>query len=68
MSKISWSLSAGRMFDGKSICLWRHSPGIGTKIARFQDDASAKIFAEEFGFPVNDDVQKRFDAVEKEDV
>lgn len=61
---VYWTMSCDSWGDGKSICLWRSSPGAFTKIARFQCDTSAKIFAEEMGFPVNDKIKKRFDKLE----
>ncbi|RJR07937.1 hypothetical protein C4588_06210 [Candidatus Parcubacteria bacterium] len=56
---IKYSLSCGNWGDGKSICLWRTTKTESVKIARFQSDATAKMFADEFGFPLHDDLKKR---------
>lgn len=57
--KISYSLSAGNYGDGKSVCLWRNTPKESVKIARFQSDEAARLFAEEFSFPLSVSVQNR---------
>jgi hypothetical protein len=56
---ISYSISCENHLDGKSVCLWRDHGNICTKIARFQDDESAKAFAEDFNFPLSENVKRR---------
>jgi len=58
-----YSLSAGNYGDGKSVCLWRRVDTESAKIARFQSDAAAKLFAEEFNFPLNDQLRERLSKV-----
>ena len=57
--QIKYSLSAGNWGDGKSVCLWRTTGTGSVKIARFQSDDAAKMFAEEFDFPLSDAMQSR---------
>lgn len=54
---ISYSISAGQHFDGKSVCLWRTKGAECQKIARFQSKQAAKLFADEFGFPMSDELR-----------
>ena len=61
MSKeITYSLSADNYGDGKSVCLWRQEGNILIKIARFQNDEAAKLFAKEMIFPLSDSLKKRY--------
>ena len=57
--KITYSLSADGWGDGKSVCLWRKVGGKIEKVARFQSDYAAKLFASDFGFPLDDALEKR---------
>jgi hypothetical protein len=57
--QIKYSLSAGNWGDGKSVCLWRTTDTESVKIARLQSDHAAKLFAEEFDFPLSDSLRKR---------
>jgi hypothetical protein len=57
---INYYISAGNSGDGKSVCLWRQEEEITTKIARFQNDGAAKIFAEDLGFPLSEALSARF--------
>lgn len=59
MERVSYSLSCDNWGDGKSVCLWRNTKCESTKIARFQSDEAAKLFAEEFNFPLHDRLIKR---------
>lgn len=59
---ISYYMSCDNWGDGKSICLWRNSGGECRKIARFQSDEAAKMFASEFNFPLSDGVKQRLEA------
>lgn len=59
--RISYYLSCDGWGDGKSICLWRVDKTTACKIARFQSDLAAKMFAEEFNFPLSERVQERFE-------
>jgi len=53
MSKvITYSLSKGNWGDGKSVCLWRIEGNESWKIARFQNEDAARVFAKEFYFPL----------------
>lgn len=56
---IKYSLSADDTYDGKSVCLWRTTVTEQRKMARFQNDAAARLFAEEFNFPLSDRLKKR---------
>ena len=56
---IRYSISCNNRLDGKSACLWRAHGNVATKIARFQDDESAKAFAEDFNFPLSENVKRR---------
>ena len=56
---VKYSISAGQFWDGKSVCLWRESGIDLIKIARFKSDEAARMFAEDFNFPLNDNVKKR---------
>lgn len=56
---IKYSISAGNFGDGKSVCLWRTTGTTAAKIARFQSDEAARLFAEEFDFPLSDNVKER---------
>lgn len=58
--KVSYYLSAGGFGNGKSVCLWRNSGNESRKIARFQSDEAAKLFADEFNFPLSDNLKERF--------
>ncbi|HBJ74662.1 MAG TPA: hypothetical protein DDY86_03895 [Syntrophaceae bacterium] len=57
--KVSYYLSAGGFGNGKSVCLWRNSGNQVLKIARFQSDEAAMLFAEEFNFPLSDALRER---------
>lgn len=59
METISYYLSQGLYGDGKSVCLWRRQKVVHQKIARFQSDEAARRFAEDFGFPLSDDLKYR---------
>lgn len=61
----AYSLSCDNWGDGKSICLWRTSKekAEAIKIARFQSDYAAKLFAEEFGFPLSEKLKIRLRAI-----
>ena len=59
MEKVAYSMSAGNWGDGKSVCLWRTTKTESQKIARFQTDHAAKLFAEEMGFPLSPALEKR---------
>jgi hypothetical protein len=61
---ISYCLSCDNWGDGKSVCLWRSCRCEQVKIARFQCDEAARLFAEEFGFPLSDNVAKRLNSLE----
>lgn len=50
--EIAYSLSKGNWGDGKSVCLWRQEGSELWKIARFQNEDAARVFAKEFGFPL----------------
>ena len=56
---ISYFLSAGNWGDGKSVCLWRSVGNRQNKIARFQSDEAARLFAEEWGYPLSDGLLDR---------
>ena len=56
---VKYSISEGQFWDGKSVCLWRESGIDLIKIARFQSDETARMFAEDFNFPLSDNVKKR---------
>lgn len=64
--KISYSLSAGSCGDGRAVCLWRTTDTESVKIARFQSDHAAKLFAEEFDFPLSDALRARLSKVSGE--
>ena len=57
--KVFYCLSAGGFGNGKSVCLWRNSGNESRKIARFQNDEAARLFAEELGFPLSDALKER---------
>ncbi len=57
--KVSYYLSAGGFGNGKSVYLWRNSGNESRKIARFQNDESARLFADELGFPLSDALRER---------
>ena len=59
MANVSYYLSAGQFGDGKSVCLWRNGGNQVRKIARFQSDEAARLFAEEFNFPLSDALNGR---------
>ena len=59
--QIEYSMSAGLCGDGKSVCLWRTVGAESEKIARFQSESSARKFAEEFDFPLSDDLKCRLE-------
>lgn len=65
MTKISYMLSADNWGDGKSVCLWRSEGSRLSKIARFQNDEMAKLFAKEFNFPLSEKLQKRLEKVKE---
>jgi hypothetical protein len=56
---IAYSMSCGGFGDGKSVSLWRVRSNMHDKIARFQSDEAARIFAEEFDFPLSDNLRDR---------
>ena len=60
MKTVEYSLSAGNWGDGKSVCLWRKVNGESMKVAKFQSDEVARLFAEEFEFPLSDSLRQRF--------
>jgi hypothetical protein len=60
----AYFISADSWGDGKSVCLWRRQGVYQNKIARFQSDAAAKFFAQEFEFPLSDKVQARLEKAE----
>lgn len=57
--RVSYYLSGGNQGNGKSICLWRNNFIEHIKIARFQNDEAAKLFAKEFDFPLSDALKER---------
>jgi hypothetical protein len=57
----AYSLSADNLGDGKSVCLWMRTDTTQFKIARFQSDEAAKIFAKDFEFPLSDSLKERLD-------
>jgi len=59
METVEYSLSAGNWGDGKSVCLWRKGDSKLIKVARFQNDEAARLFAEEFKFPLGESLKKR---------
>lgn len=59
--KASYYLSAGGFGNVKSVCLWRNSGSRVRKIARFQNDEAARLFAEELGFPLSDALKGRLE-------
>jgi hypothetical protein len=59
---INYYISAGNSGDGKSVCLWRQEEEVTTKIARFQSDAAAKLFAEDLGFPLSEALTARLNS------
>ena len=59
--KVTYYLSAGGFGNGKSVCLWRNSENESRKIARFQSDEAARLFAEEFNFPLSDALKGRLE-------
>lgn len=63
---ISYYISCGNPYDGKSVCLWRQEGNVAYKIARFQSNTAAKMFAEEFNFPLSDRLKQRFREEEKQ--
>jgi len=62
---VKYFLSAGNWGDGKSVCLWRTVDGESIKIARFQSDEAAQLFANEFEFPLSDTLKNRLSEVLK---
>lgn len=58
MSEVSYSISVGQAYDGKSVCLWRQEGSVGIKVARFQNKEAARLFAKEFQFPLSEQVSK----------
>ena len=60
--KASYYLSGGFGTGRKSntVNLWRNSGNQVIKIARFQSDEAARLFAEEFNFPLSDNLKERF--------
>ena len=54
---ITYSLSAGQHYDGKSVVLWRTVGTEAWKIARFQSKEAARLFAEDFNFPLSDELK-----------
>ena len=60
MKPVEYYLSAGNWGDGKSVCLWRKVKCESMKVARFQNDEAARLFAEEFEFPLSDSLRQRF--------
>jgi hypothetical protein len=59
---IKYSMSADNFGDGKSVCLWRSEAATSRKIARFQNDQAALLFAQEFGFPLSNKLRERLGA------
>ena len=59
--EVKYYLSAGNWGDGKSVCLWRQCGVEGQKIARFQSDEAARLFAKEFNFPLGGNVKERLE-------
>jgi hypothetical protein len=57
MKMISYSISAGQHFDGKSVCIWRTEGNQSMKIARFQSKEAALIFAQELEWPLSDELR-----------
>ena len=59
---IKYSMSCGFQYDGKSVCLWRYDSdtNVSMKVARFVNDRAAKAFAEEFDYPLTDELKERF--------
>jgi hypothetical protein len=55
---VNYTISAGQIHDGKSVCLWRQEGSVHTKIARFQNKESARMFAFEFQFPLSEQVKQ----------
>ena len=64
MSDVRYSMSCNSWGDGKSVCIWRRVGNVQQKIARFQSDETAKLFAKDFGFPLSNALEARFDALE----
>ena len=56
---VRYSMSQGGPLNGKSVCLWRTYKGRGAKVARFQNDEVARMFAEEFDFPLDSKLADR---------
>lgn len=65
---VEYSMSCDQWGDGKSVCLWRKEGNRSCKIARFQSDRAAKVFAKEFNFPVGPMLEERFKKIKEEDV
>ena len=65
MKIVEYYLSAGNYGDGKSVCLWRKvkEECESMKVARFQNDEAARLFAEEFEFPLSDSLKQRLEEV-----
>jgi len=57
----TYYLSANNWGDGKSVCLWRNDGVNHLKVARFQNDEAAKLFAEHFGFPLSERLKERLE-------
>jgi hypothetical protein len=63
MKNIEYCLSANNPLDGKSVCLWRGDEHGFAKIARFQSDEAAKLFAKEFNFPFSQRLKERLESL-----
>ena len=60
MEKVSYYLSAsGRRGGNKTIWLYRGNGFNQTQICRFTSDLTAKLFADELGFPLSDALKGR---------
>lgn len=65
MNHHEWYISAANIGDGKSVCLWMQDGAVSSKIAIFQSKEAAKIFIEDFVFPVSNRVQNILDEEEQ---
>ena len=60
MGAIAYYLGTSGARNSKSVCLFRRDRQVGvTKIARFQSDEAARLFAAEMDWPLSDDHKAR---------
>lgn len=58
MIKVSYSIGLHPMMKkNKSLYLWREEKSTRRIVAKFHDHTSAELFAEEFQFPLSDEVK-----------